>query len=134
MIKKKKPCPDELKTTIDFDVFQYKVHIIFSRDPVKSRSKRDKFFGREYDMGPAGALHCTKTGDEGNSWIFYNYDVGMSSLVHEACHAIDTLLEVDGIKPCKETRAYLTGHLCSKITLFMHKTDRKYVLDRTYGS
>jgi len=134
MKKKKKACPEELRTTVDLPLYQYKVHIIFSNDVVKSRSKRDKFFKRVYDMGAASALHCTIEGDEGNSYIFFPYDVGMSQLVHEASHAIETLILVNGMRPCKETRGYLYGYLCSKITLFMHKTDIKYVLDREYGS
>jgi hypothetical protein len=121
---KKKKLPEELKTVVDFPVFKYTVNVTFCWDVVKSRTRRDKFFGRAYDMGAAAALHSTKAGDGFNSWLHFHYDGTIESIVHESVHVIDTMFKTCGVGEDTETRAYHTGYLVNEIMKFVHKTSR----------
>lgn len=126
-MSRKQKAPEELRTKVEFPVWGFTVHLIFSKSAVDSRKKRDKLFKRVYDDGPACALHCTITGDESGSYIFLPLNTGIESVVHECCHAIWRIQQVTGAEFCNETAAYHTGHLVAEVCRFMDKMNSKYL-------
>lgn len=126
---KKKKFPEELKKTIRFNVLKYGVHVTFCKDVVRARSKRDKFFGHDYDRGGAAALHSTRKGDENNSYVYFHYDGNIECLVHESVHVVDRMFDTCGIVADTETRAYHTGWLVREIMKFVLQIKLKFGVD-----
>lgn len=105
----------DFEHTISFPVWaDYKVHVIFTGDIVKSRMGR---YGAVGKAEAAGALHsCT---DDGHSHLFYKVTASAEIITHEAFHAIWAMFDWAGVEDWdNETVAYHLGWLVGHITLF----------------
>jgi hypothetical protein len=116
----------EEKCNIDFDVFGYRVQVIFTTDMQRSRDKYNTILGFSKNMTGAGAMHTFIDPDMDNrSFIFFKWNADAEQIAHESWHAIRRLIMWAGLGYDNEVVAYHLGHLAGNIHRFQKHISKK---------
>jgi hypothetical protein len=113
---------------VNFDVFGYRVWVIFTDDLQKSRSKYDRKIGASCVIENAAALHAAVNN---HSYVFLQWKAKPEQIAHEAYHAIDRMMLYAGVAHENENMAYHIGHLVGCIHTMRGYFRRKNVSKRT---
>jgi hypothetical protein len=102
---------------IDFDVYGFAVHVIFTKDDLQvTRDAYDTVIGRKDKVDGAAAFH-NATGNR--SYLFFKWNATEEHIAHESWHAIRYMLkDYIGSELENETVAYHLGHLVGTIHNF----------------
>lgn len=116
---------------MEFDVYGYRVHIVFTNDLQASRNKINTLIGGKCDVDGAAAIHASN----GNvSHIFFKWDATPEQIAHESWHCIRRLMEYIGATLENEIVAYHIGHLVGAIhnlRKFLRKTKAESVVQNS---
>jgi hypothetical protein len=111
---------------IDFPVWNYTVHVVYTDDIRKARQARVSIVGalEEPLHEFIDAMHCYNP-VEPDGIIFITPTTSAGVICHEAFHAMWRMFKWTGAKPENETYAYHLGYLVDKILDQKKKWDKE---------
>lgn len=117
------------RANLDFDVFGYRVHFVFTNDLCRARGLYDGILGHNGTMDSDGTAGLHAFAREGKhawvSYIFLEWNASPNQIAHESSHAVERMFDWAGItKFDGEVIAYHYGWLVGQIMSFQKKKVR----------
>jgi hypothetical protein len=116
--------PKEYKKIITLGPFPYEIYVILTEDINNSRSGRSHFLGDWDSTEDTIGIHSGME-EAARSYIFLGYEPDISSVVHEAYHAVWRVMEYLGAHHENEVMAYILGHIVREIVKHVEKISAK---------
>lgn len=114
----------EYEKIIEFPVFGYWMHIIYTDDIQTSREKHADQIGAmdEILMSSIDGMHSNNK-IKPDGWIFFTPESSTGTIAHEVFHSLWAMFKFYGAKLENEIVAYHLGYMLDKIMDFKLKVD-----------